>query len=196
MKPLHVLLYLTAAAAILAQDVQLRIGMLIPTKIIENSDRGRKLFLELESLKKHADAKLTSMGNEIQKLSNQLQSPSVSEVGKESIRKQLRDLDFESKKFQEDSQTELQQKEQTVVTQFQEEITPFVTELAKEQNLQLVLQFQPGLIAYADSTCIFNFSDEIARRYDAKYKTDASTLVPKSKPADDHRVLKSHKAVK
>jgi Skp family chaperone for outer membrane proteins len=173
MKPLHILFYITTALTVIAQDTQLRIGMLIPTKIIENSDRGSKLFLELESLKKRADTKLTSMSNEIQKLGNQLQSPSTSDAGKELIRKQLRDLDFESKKLQEDSQIELQQKEQAIVTQFQNEITPFVTELAKEQKLQLVLQFQPGLVAYADPTCIFNLSNEIAKRYDAKYKTNA-----------------------
>jgi hypothetical protein len=56
-----------------------------------------------------------------------------------------------------------------VVTQFQQEISPLVDELAKEQKLQLVLTFQPGLVAYADPTWIVAFSDEVAKRYDAKF---------------------------
>lgn len=194
MRLLCALLCLTAAITATAQDAQLRIGMLIPDKIIESSNRGHNLFLNLELLRKNTDTKLASVNDEIQKLSNQLQSPSISEVSKELIRKQLRDRDFESKKLQEDSQIELQQTEQAVVTQFQNEITPLVTELAKEQKLQLVLQFHPGLIAYVDPVCIFDFSNEIAKRYDAKYKSDIPNVtssdtqnkfVPKSmyKPA-------------
>jgi len=193
MRPLYIFFYIITTVTIFAQDAQLRIGILVPTKIIESSNRGSSLFLDLELLRKKTDAKFASMNDEIQKLGNQLQSPSISEVGKESIRKQLRDLEFESKKLQEDSQIELQQTEQTVITQFQNEISPLVTQLAEEQKLQLVLQFQPGLVAYADPTCILNFSSEIARRYDAKYKSDvlSKTINSNQKP-----VLKpTHKAV-
>lgn len=185
MRPLHSLLCLTAACTLSAQDVAPRIGMLVPDRVIEKTVRGRKLFSELDSLKKTLSDKIQAKRAEIQKLGSQLQSPSISEGGKEAIQKQLRDLDFEDKKLQDDSQTEFQRTQQRIVTQFQQEITPLVDEVAKEQKLQLVLTFQPGLVAYADQTWIVAFSDEVAKRYDAKYAGAAGTApaAPAAKPA-------------
>ena len=184
MRPLHTLLCLTAACTLAAQDVQPRIGMLVPDRVIDKTVRGRKLFQELETLKKTLSDRIQAKRSEIQKLASQLQSPSISEAGKENIQKQLRDLEFEDKKLQEDSQTEFQKAQQKVVTQFQQEISPLVEEVAKEQKLQLVLTFQPGLVAYADPTWIVAFSDEVGKRYDAKYdKAGAAPAKPAPKPA-------------
>ena len=52
MRPLHSLLCLTAACTLAAQDVQPRIGMLVPDRVIDKTVRGRKLFSELDGLKK------------------------------------------------------------------------------------------------------------------------------------------------
>ena len=179
MRPLRMMFCLTAALTLGAQESP-RIGMLVPDLVIENSGRGRKLFSELENLKKTLNDKIQAKGNEFQKLSGQLQSPSISEAGKEAIQKQLRDLDFENKKLVDDSNAELQKTQQRIVTQFQKELMPFVEELAKEQKLQLVLQYQPGMVAYADQTWMVAFSNEVARRYDAKFgeKPPAKQAVP------------------
>jgi len=183
------LLCLAAACTLTAQDLQPRFGMIVPERIIDTSTRGRKLFAELENLKKTLQEKLQAKTAEFQKLNAQLQSPSISDAGKESIQKQLRDLDFEGKKLQDDSQQELQRTQQKVIGQFEREIGPLVEELAKEQKLQLVLMYQPGLVAYADQAWLTTFSDEIAKRYDAKYANatlDDKTAAPKpgtAKPA-------------
>jgi len=187
MRPLHTLLCLAAAVTLSAQDLQPRIGMLVPERVIGNSARGRKLFAELDNLKKSLEDKLQAKSAEIQKLNGQMQSPSISESGKETLQKQLRDLDFEGKKLQEDGQMELQRTQQKVITQFQKEIGPLVDELAKENKLQLVLQYQPGMVAYADQAWLLTFSDEIAKRYDAKYDANApigdGKAAPKAAPA-------------
>lgn len=181
MRPLNLLPSLAAAcilaapmtAPLAAQDTQPRIGMLVPERIISDSARGRRLFSELDNLKKTLQERLDAKGAEIQKLNVQLQSSSISEAGKEAIQKQLRDLDFEGKKLQDDSQQEMQRTQAKVVNQFQRELQPLVEELAKEQKLQLVLQYQPGLVAFAENSWLLAFSDEIAKRYDAKYGPNA-----------------------
>ena len=183
MRPLRMMFCLTAALALGAQESP-RIGMLVPDLVIENSGRGRKLFSELENLKKTLNDKIQAKAVEFQKLSGQMQSPSISEAGKEAIQKQLRDLDFENKKLVDDSNAELQKTQQRIVAQFQKELMPFVEELAKEQKLQLVLQYQPGMVAYADQTWMVAFSNEVARRYDAKFgeKPPAKLAVPVQVP--------------
>ena len=138
---------------------------------MEKSVRCKKIFSTVDLLKNNTDKNLTTINDEIQRLKHQLQSPSVSEVGKESIRKQLRDRDFEYKKFQQDSQIEIQKAEEEAVLQFENEVTPLINDLAKEQKLQIVFQLQPGLTAYIDPKFALEFSDEVIKRYDAKYQT-------------------------
>lgn len=175
MRPIYMFLCLLASITLVAQDNQVKISVIMPNRIMEKSVRCKKIFSMLDSLKKNTDKNLTTMGNEIQRLNHQLQSPSVSEVGKESIRKQLRDRDFEYKKFQQDSQIEIQRVEEETVTQFENEITPLINDLAKEQKLQIVFQLQPGLTAYIDPKFAFEFSDEVIKRYDAKYQTQVDS---------------------
>lgn len=191
MRPLPILLCLTATAGLLAQPAPVqaapsqpaltptpRIAVMFPDRIIDRSERARKLFAELEQLQKTLSDKIQAKRTEIQKLTNQLQSPSISEAGRETIQKQLRDLEFDDKKLQEDSQAEFQKTKQKVFTQFQQEIGPIVEKLAKEQNLQLVMTYQPGLMAYADQAWVLNFTDEVGKRYDAQYG-----IQPAPKPA-------------
>lgn len=182
MRPLHMLLCLTAACTLAAQESQPKIGILVPDRIVESSARGRMLFAKLDDLKQTLGKKLQDKASEIQRLESQLQSPSISNDGKEKIQKQLRDLDFENKKLQDDSNTEFQKTQQQVVSQFQKELGPIVEDLAKEKKLTLVLQYQPGMVAWADQKWLLEFSDEVARRYDAKYPAQGGAAPAAPKP--------------
>lgn len=191
MRPLHLLPCLAAACILAApmstplaaQEAQPRIAVLVPERIIEKSARAHKLFSELDSLKKTLQERLNAKGAEIQKLNGQLQSPSISDAGKETIQKQLRDLDFDAKKLQEDSQQEMQRSQQRVIGQFENEIRPLVEALAKEQKVQLVMNAQPGMFFWADEAYMVGFSDEIAKRYDAKFANAPLAPAAAPKPA-------------
>lgn len=179
MQPLKVLGFCICIATCCfstTQDTKIKIGFLMPHRIIENSARCKQMFIDMESTKKEAERRLLLLSEEINKLNDQLKSPSLSETGKENIQKQLRDLHFNYKKNQEDERINLQKVEQQITTQLENEIMPIVNELAKEQQLQLVLQLQPELIAYAESNYAFGFSDEIVKRYDSKYKTLSNNI--------------------
>ena len=182
MRPMLALLSLATAFSLTAQDAgTVKVAVLLPDRIITNSVHGHKLFSELDVLKKNLEEKLQSKGREIQDLEAKLQSPSVSDTGKETLTKQLRDAQYEGKKMQEDAETDYRAKFQKVSNQFQTEIGPIVQEVAKEQKLQLVITNQQGLIAFADPTWIQAFTDEVSKRYDAKYET-AGAAAP-AKPA-------------
>jgi Skp family chaperone for outer membrane proteins len=183
MRPLHCLFTLAATMTLAAQSTP-NIAIFVPDRIIASSVHGRKLFAELEVTKKTLEEKLQAKGAEGQKLTAQLQSPSISDSGRETITKQLRDLEYEFKKLQEDSQQEFQKTQSKVVGQFQAEVQPIVEGLAKERKLQLVLQYQQGLIAYAEEGWMLEFSNEVAKRYDAKFETGAPAAPAASaKPA-------------
>ena len=207
MRPLPILLSLTAAAALLAQPAApapaapvapaapaalsaqaptARIGILAAERVIERSSRARKLFAERETLRKTLGDRLQAKHSEIQKLASQLQSPSIGEEGRNNLQKQLRDLDFEEKKLQDDSQGEFERTSQRVINQFQQEIGPIVEAMAKEQNLQVVLTHNQGLMFYVDPAWVIAFTDEVGRRYDAKFEpqpADKPAPKPAAKPA-------------
>jgi len=184
MRILKVLLPLAAVCTLAAQDAPVlpRIAVFVPDRIIQNSVRGGQIFAELEVTKKRLEERLKAKGEEGSRLQSQLQSPSISDSGKEQLQKQLRDTDYEFKKLQEDSQAEFQKTQQKVVGQFQKEVGPIVEEVAKEQKIQLVLQYQQGMIAYGEEGWMLAFTNEVAKRYDAKYLTAAAPAAEKPAP--------------
>jgi len=186
MRILNALLPLAAVCSLAAQDVSPKIAIFVPDQLIQKSVRGRQVFAELEVTKKNLEEKIKAKSDEGTKLQAQLQSPSMSDAGKEQIQKQLRDLDYEFKKLQEDSQADFQKVQQKVFGQFQSEVGPIVDAVAKEQKLQLVLQYQQGMVAYAEEGWLLVFTNEVAKRYDAKFAPGAgapAAAAPAEKPA-------------
>jgi Skp family chaperone for outer membrane proteins len=185
MRILKALLPLAAVCTLAAQDAAPKVAVFMPESLIQKSVRGRQIFAELEVTQKNLQEHLKAKGEEGAKLQQQLQSPSISDAGKEQVTKQLRDLEFEFKKLQEDSQAEFQKVQQKVFGQFNQEVGPIVEAVAREQKLQLVLQNQQGLIAFADETWVNNFTNEVAKRYDAKFAPGvaAPAAAPGEKPA-------------
>ena len=181
MRILNALLPLAAGCSLAAQDVAPKIAVFVPEQLIQKSIRGRQVFAELEVTQKNLEEKAKAKRDEGARLQAQLQSPSTSDAGKEQIQKQLRDLDYEYKKLQEDSQGDYQKVQQKVFGQFQSEVGPIVEAVAKEQKLQLVLQYQQGLVAYAEEGWLLIFTNEVAKRYDAKFAS--TSLAAPAAPA-------------
>jgi len=148
--------------------------------LVQSSDKAKKIFSELEGTQKVLDAKLKSKADEGLKLQQQLQGGSLSEQGKDQLRKQLRDLEFEYKKLQEDSQVEFNRVQQKVLGDIYAQAGPIIDALAKEQKLQVVLSGEAAqagqLIQWADETWVRSFSLEVAKRFDA-------SVAPQVKPA-------------
>lgn len=153
-------------------------------QLIETSVKARRVYSELEATKKQLEDKLQAKGTEGQKLQAQLQSGSLSDAGKEQIQKQLRDLDFEYKKLQEDSQAEFGKVSQKVQKALNELAGPVVRQVAAEQKLHVVLTLESSGLAWADENWIKQFTAEVAKRLDAgEEKAAAPAAKPAAKPA-------------
>lgn len=159
-----------------------RVALFSMQYLVESSVKARKVYTELEVLKKQLEEKLAAKQAEGSRLQGQLQSGSIGEEGKVQIQKQLRDLDYEFKKLQEDSQTEYQRVQQKVGKALNELAGPVVTALAKEQKLVLVLSAESTPVAWADEVWVKAFTAEVAKRLDASDSAPAAAA-PKPKPA-------------
>ena len=187
------LIALTAAAALAlpaiaqqpaAQSVIDKFAVLVPERVIDQSGHCRKLFSGLKMESEQWQEKLQAKAAEGQQLQKQLQATGLSDEGKEKLDKQLRDLQYDFKKMQEDAQASVDKAKQKAGGQFNKDVSPILEEIAKEKGLQAVIQYNPGLFAYLDEQAAISFSDEVAKRVDAKFPADAGFGAPvASKPA-------------
>lgn len=160
-----------------------RLALFSMRDFIGNSVKARKVYAELEVLQKQLMDKLQAKQAEGQKLNQQLQSTSISDEGKVQIQKQLRDLEFEFKKMQEDAQADSQKVQQKVMKALNDLADPVVRALATEQKLQIILSAENSPIVWAQEKWDTAFTLEVAKRLDAAEGAAAPAAPAAKKPA-------------
>lgn len=171
----------TLATPAAAQEAP-RFAFFSINQLVRISKKAGAVFSELEITGKTLQEKLQAKGQELQTLQQQLNSPSIDPEKKEPLAKKYRDLEFEAKKMQEDSQAEYQRVEKKVGEAITKMAAPIVQDLAKEQKLQLVLSDQAiNVLSWADDAWMKAFTAEVAKRLDAEAAPAAPA--PAAKPA-------------
>jgi Skp family chaperone for outer membrane proteins len=172
------------AVPVMAQDAP-RFAFFSINQLVRSSKKAGAIFSELEITGKNLQEKLKAKGEELQTLQQQLNSPSLDPDKKEALAKKLRDVEFEAKKMQEDSQAEYQRVEKKVGEAITKRAAPIVQELAKEQKLQLVLSDQAlQILSWGDETWMKAFTAEVSKRLDEAQPTSSAPAKPAaSKPA-------------
>jgi len=152
-------------------------------QLVRSSKKAAAVFSELEITGKNLQEKLQTKGAEIQTLQQQINSPSIDPAKREELQKKYRDLEFDAKKMQEDSQAEYQKVEKKVGEQITLMAKPIVEQLAKEQHLQVIFSDQAvQVFSWADETWLKTFTAEVAKRLDAA-SDGAAPAKPAPKPA-------------
>jgi Skp family chaperone for outer membrane proteins len=181
----------TLAVPAAAQEAP-RFAFFSLNQLVRISKKAGAIFSELEITGKNLQDKLQAKGQELQTLQQQLQSPSLDPEKKEALAKRFRDLEFEAKKMQEDSQAEYQRVEKKVGEAISKLAGPIVEGLAKEQKLQMVFSDQTvNILSWADKSWMEGFTAEVAKRLDssegaapaAKPATAPKPAAPAPKPA-------------
>ena len=181
-------LFLAAALALPASAQQPsaiidKFAVISINEVIGQSGHCRKMFAAVEVLGKQWQERLQAKGQEIQSKQQQLQASGLSEDGKDLLQKQIRDLQLEGQKMQEDAKAEVERAQQKSQDQLNQDVLPIVREVASEKGIGTVLTYQPGLFAVADEKAILAFSDEVAKRVDAKFPADAGYKDPNAPKA-------------
>lgn len=167
-----------ATQPVSAQSIIDKFAVLVPQRVIEQSGHCRKLFADLDLRRKQWEEKLTAKNEEGQQVQKQLQATGLSEEGRDRLQKQLRDIQYDLNKMQEDAKAEMEKAQQRFGAQFNQDVSPILEEISKEKGLQAVIQYNQGLFAYLDDKAAISFSDEVARRVDAKFPADAGYQLP------------------
>ncbi len=171
----------TLAVPAMAQDAP-RFAFFSINQLVRSSKKAGAIFSELEITGKNLQEKLQAKGQELQTMQQQLNSPSLDPDKKEALAKKFRDVEFEAKKMQEDSQQEYQRVEKKVGEAITKLAAPIVEQLAKEQKLQVVLSDQAiQIFSWGDEAWLKGFTSEISKRLDAS--EPAAAAAPAAKPA-------------
>ena len=155
-----------------------KFAVLVPQRVIEQSGHCRKLFAGLELQRKQWQDKLEAKASEGQQVQKQLQATGLSDEGKDRLQKQLRDLQYDFNKMQEDAKADMEKAQAKASGQFNQDVGPVLEAISKDRGLQAVIQYSPGLFAYLDEQAALSFSDEVAKRVDAKFPADAGFQAP------------------
>ena len=171
----------TLALPAMAQEAP-RFAFFSINQLVRSSKKAGAIFSELEITGKNLQEKLQAKGQELQAMQQQLNSPSLDPDKKEALAKKFRDVEFEAKKMQEDSQQEYQRVETKVGEAITKLAAPIVEQLAKEQKLQLVLSDQAiQILSWGDEAWLKGFTSEVSKRLDAS--EPAAAAAPAAKPA-------------
>ena len=151
-------------------------------QLVRSSKKAGAIFSELEITGKNLQEKLQAKGQELQTMQQQLSSPSLDPDKKEALAKKLRDVEFEAKKMQEDSQQEYQRVEKRVGEAITKLAAPIVEAMAKEQKLNIVLSDQAlQILSWGDEVWLKAFTAEVSKRLDAS--EPAAAAKPAAAPA-------------
>ncbi|MBL0312728.1 MAG: OmpH family outer membrane protein [Holophagaceae bacterium] len=182
-----------ASAPVLAQEAAPRFAIFAPDQLFKNSARAKKVVEQLDGIGKGLQEKLVAKQKELEKMAEQLKSPGLSDEGRATLTRNLQDGETAFKRAQEDSQKEFNKESDKIYGQFQKEVGPIVEEVSRERKLQVVFQYtrqNAGMFAFTDEKWAVEFTDEIAKRYDAKFagksaapEADAPVAKPAAKAA-------------
>ncbi len=171
-----------AAQEAAKQEAPTRFAFFTLGLLVQKSTKAKKVFSELETLQKSLNEALQAKADEGQKIQQQLQGASLSDQGREDLKKKLRDVEIDYKKLQEDSQDKFSKVQKKVMGDIYQMAGPIISDLAKEQKLQVVFSGESAqagqLIQWADEKWIQDFSQEVAKRLDA-----SSVVQTPAKPA-------------
>ncbi len=180
-------LAIIASVPMSAQDSAPRFAIFAPDQLFKTSARAKKVIDQLDGIGKGFQSRIESKQKELEKMAEQVKSPGLSDEGRAKLQRELQDGDLAFKRMQEDSQKEFNKESEKIYGQFQTEVGPIVEEVSKERKLQVVFQYtrqNAGMFAYTDEKWAVDFTDEVAKRYDAKFEGQSAAPKPAApKPA-------------
>jgi Skp family chaperone for outer membrane proteins len=147
---------------------QTNVGVVDLGAVVQNSEKGKAAFAEVEQFRKQKLGELQALADEFQAKQADLQAKrsSLSEDRVRELTLELERLQTDITRKQEDAEREGQRKTNQALESLDKELAPLVIEVAKERNLHLVLQNVREVgIVYVDQS--IDITADVIARLDA-----------------------------
>lgn len=143
-----------------------KIGVVDANQIIEESNKGKAFFQEMQQFKSTKEKELEEMHKHYLERQNdaQAKAASMTEEKSREIAFELEQMQKDIKRTQEDAERAFQQKLNERLEVFQREIAPLIRQVSIEKGIDLVLDYNAGSnIVYMDDK--INITKDVIAKY-------------------------------
>lgn len=145
----------------------MKIGVVNSQEVLEKSLEGKRVTSQLEAKNKTLQEDLARIDDKIRDLETRLNTQRLT-LSQEALTNLMADLDkqrTERTRFVEDSRRELNDLQMRLFNRLQNELRPIITEIGKEQNLDIIFDMGGSGIIYFNPAV--DLTAEVIQKYDA-----------------------------
>lgn len=145
----------------------MKIGVVNSQEVLEKSLEGKRVTSQLEAKNKTLQEDLARIDDKIRDLETRLNTQRLT-LSQEALTNLMADLDkqrTERTRFVEDSRRELNDLQMRLFNRLQNELRPIISEIGKEQNLDIIFDMGGSGIIYFNPAV--DLTAEVIQKYDA-----------------------------
>jgi len=163
-KKLFLILALVAFATVVFAEV--KIGIINPQAVLQNSIKGKEAIERLKSLQTSKQKKGETIQKEIDALEKEVLSPALNQGTRDRKAQDLQNKRVEIKRFAEDYQKEMGVAQQKEFEKIQGDLMPIIEKIAKDNGFSLVLDLNTAGITYFEPG--IDITEKVVNAYDAQ----------------------------
>jgi len=145
---------------------EVKIGIINPQGVLQNSVKGKEVIERLRSLNMSKQKKYEAMQKEIEALEKEVISPALNPDTRDKKNMDLQNKRIEIKRFAEDAQKDSMSMQQKEFESLQRELMPIIEKIAKGAGFSLVLDLNTAGVTYFEPA--IDITDQVIKAYDAQ----------------------------
>ena len=144
---------------------EVKIGIINPQMVLQNSTKGKAVIERLRSLNMSKQKKYEAMQKEIDALEKEVLSPALNQDARDKKTMDLQNKRIDIKRFAEDAQKESMAQQQKEFESLQRDLMPIIEKIAKGGGYSLVLDLNTAGVTYFEPA--IDITDQVIKAYDA-----------------------------
>jgi len=145
---------------------EVKIGIINPQVVLQNSVKGKAVIEKLRSLNMSKQKKYEAMQKEIDTVEKEALSPALNQDARDKKTMDLQNKRTEIKRFAEDAQKESMAQQQKEFESLQRDLMPIIEKIAKGDGFSLVLDLNTAGVTYFEPA--IDITDRVIKAYDAE----------------------------
>jgi outer membrane protein len=145
---------------------EVKIGIINPQAVLQNSVKGKEVIERLRSLNMTKQKKYEGMQKEIDGLEKEVLSPALNQESRDRKNMDLQSKRTEIKRFAEDAQKDSMAMQQKEFENLQRDLMPIIEKIAKSEGFSLVLDLNTAGVTYFEPA--IDITDQVIKAYDAQ----------------------------
>jgi outer membrane protein len=143
---------------------EIKIGIINPQVVLQNSVKGKEAIERLKSLQLSKQKKYENMQKEIDALEKETMSPALNQESRDKKTLDLQNKRIDIKRFAEDAQKESLAAQQREFESIQRDLMPIIEKIAKGDGFSLILDLNTAGVTYFEPA--IDITEKVVKAYD------------------------------